>query len=283
MTGVACLPNDVANFETNVVKFGGDTDSDALRVLYAVPGPKAFSAVSRLPTSTDLSSVSFGQRSWVPVKDVNCLSWQCAHTTSNSFEIFEPFWRSLHTRPEARLVVLGARDNLHLESDNFSHKDDAVKDTAPFGAGLIRVIGECRFDVNSKNPFVGSERGLTQIDSRTKATAQVSEETGNGDDKNHCIKFVRSKLGTTFSDAAMDRTFNSSKKLIGKGTDKKDRQAPRRALAKFLILVKEVSGYLATTNVQCHMVDMYKGCVEQWNPHTLLQRSSEGLPCSSCR
>ena len=59
--------------------------------------------------------------------------------------------------------------------------------------------------MNSKNPFVGSERGLTQIDSRTHATAQVSEETGNGDDKNHCIEFVRSKLGTTFPDDAMDR------------------------------------------------------------------------------
>ena len=121
VTSVACVPNGVANFETKLVKFGGDTDSDALRgsrVLCALPGPKAFSAVSRLPPSTDLSSVSFGQRSWVPVKDVNCLSWQCGHRISDSFEIFEPFWRALHTRQEARLVVLDARDILHLESDN---------------------------------------------------------------------------------------------------------------------------------------------------------------------
>ena len=41
--------------------------------------------------------------------------------------------------------------------------------------------------MNFKNPFVGSERGLTQIDSRTNATAQVSEETVNGDDKKHCL------------------------------------------------------------------------------------------------
>ena len=136
-------PSGVANFETKLVKFGGDTDS-VLCVLYAPPGPKAFSAVSRLPPSTDLSSVSFGQRSWVPMKDVNCLSWQCGHKFSDSFEIFEPFWRALHTWPEARLVVLDARDILFLESDNSSHEDDAVKDTAPVGAGLPWVIGEGR-------------------------------------------------------------------------------------------------------------------------------------------
>ena len=131
-------------------------------------------------------------------------------------------------------------------------------DHAPFGAGLIWVIGEGRCDVNSKNPFVGSERGLTQIDSRTKATVKVSEETGNGDDKNHCIEFVRSKLGTTFPDVATDRAFNVLKKLIGKGTGKKDMQAPRWALTKFLILVMKVSEYLASSIVRCRMVDRYK-------------------------
>ena len=97
VTGVACVPNGFANFETKLVKFGGDTDSDELRVsrvLCALPGPQAFSAVSRLPPLTDLSSVGFGQHSWVPVKDVNCLSWQCGHSISDSFEIFEPFLAS---------------------------------------------------------------------------------------------------------------------------------------------------------------------------------------------
>ena len=51
------------------------------------------------------------------------------------------------------------------------------------------------------------------------------------------------------------------KKLIGKGTGKKDRQAPRWALTKFLILVVKVSGYLATSIVRCRMVDRYKVCV----------------------
>ena len=141
----------VANPETKLAKFGGDTDTDALRgsrVLCALPRPKAFSAVSRLPPSTDLSSVSFGQRVWVAVKDVNCLLWQCGHRISDSFEIFEPCWRALHARPEARLAVLDARDILHLEADHSSHEADAVKDTAHFEAGLIWVIGEGRCDVN---------------------------------------------------------------------------------------------------------------------------------------
>ena len=265
VTGVACVPNGFPNFETKLVMLGGDTDSDVLRgsrVLCAPRGPRAFSAVSRLPPSTGYVKRRFRSTfSWVPMKDVKCLSWQCGHRISDSFEIFEPFWRALHTRPEARLVVLDERDILHLESDNSYYEYDAVKDTAPFGAGLIWVIGKGRCDVNSKNPFVGSERGLTQIDSRTKATAQVSEETGNGDDKNHCIEFVGSKLGTTFPDVAMDRAFNVLKKLIGKGTGKKDRQAPRWALAKFLILVMKISGYLATRIVRCRMVDRYKVCV----------------------
>ena len=87
-------------------------------------------------------------------------------------------------------------DILQLEADNSSYEDDAVKDTAPFEAGLI-VIGEGRC-VNSKNPLVGSERGLSQIDSKTEAIAQVSEETGSGDDKNHCIESAGSKLGRQF-------------------------------------------------------------------------------------
>ena len=94
VTGVACVPNGFENFETILVKFGGDTDSDVLRgsrVLCALPGPKGFSAVSGLPPSTDLSTVGFGQRSWVPVKDVNCLSWQCGHrseTVLRSLSLF---------------------------------------------------------------------------------------------------------------------------------------------------------------------------------------------------
>ena len=87
------------------------------------------------------------------MKDVNCLSWQC-HRISDSFETFQPFWRALHTRPVARLAVLDARDILHLEVDNSSHEDD--------GAAFIWVIGEGRCDVNSKSPFVGSERGLAE-------------------------------------------------------------------------------------------------------------------------
>ena len=34
VTGDACVPNGVANFETKQVKFGGDTDSDALVLVF---------------------------------------------------------------------------------------------------------------------------------------------------------------------------------------------------------------------------------------------------------
>ena len=90
--------------------------------------------------------------------------------------------------------------------------------------------------MNAENPFIGNERGLSEFDSKKEATAQVSEETGNGDDKNRCTESARSKLRTTISDDATDRAFNVSKKLIGKGTGKKDKNAPRWALTKIIVL-----------------------------------------------
>ena len=66
--------------------------------------------------------------------------------------------------------------------------------------------------------------------------------------------------GTTLTDDTMDRAFNVSKKLIGKGTGQEDRQAPRWALTNFPILVME-AGHLATSIVRYRMVDRYKVCV----------------------
>ena len=65
--------------------------------------------------------------------------------------------------------------------------------------------------------------------------------------------------GTTLTDDTMDRAFNVSKKLIGKGTGQEDRQAPRWALTNFPILVME-AGHLATSIVRYRMVDRYKVC-----------------------
>ena len=56
VTGVACVPNGVANFETKLVKFGGDTDSDALRGSCSLcsTGPEGFQCGQSTPAVNGL-------------------------------------------------------------------------------------------------------------------------------------------------------------------------------------------------------------------------------------
>ena len=75
VTGVACVPNGVANFEM------------------VSTGPEGFSA-SVDSRRQRLSSVNFGQRSWVPVKDVNCLMWPQDQPLFRDVYVF--FRRALH-------------------------------------------------------------------------------------------------------------------------------------------------------------------------------------------
>ena len=124
-TGAGCMSNDVANFETKLAKFGGDTDTDALRgsrVLYDLQGPKAVGVIKRRSPSTDSSGVNFGQRFGVPLKDVNCLSWQSGHTISDSFpgERAVTLWRALHvhrTTVTARTTL--TKEPHHSRQDSF--------------------------------------------------------------------------------------------------------------------------------------------------------------------
>merc|ERR1719511_534535 len=134
------------------------------RGLYALQGPKAVDVIKRLSPSIDLSGVSFGQCFWAPLEGVKCLLWRCGYTGEDGFEIFvpgeqaAPLWRTLRDQPEVRLAALGARDALRLEAGLCLYGHDIDENTTPPEAGLTWVIGKGRRDVNAKNPFIGSER-----------------------------------------------------------------------------------------------------------------------------
>jgi len=170
-----CAPKDIAHFERELAKFGGDVKMDVLwdsRGLYALQGPKAVDVIKRLSPSTDLSGVSFGQCFWAPLEGVKCLLWRCGYTGEDGFEIFvpgeqaAPLWRTLRDQPEVRLAALGARDALRLEAGLCLYGHDIDENTTPPEAGLTWVIGKGRRDVNAKNPFIGSERVLSQINNK---------------------------------------------------------------------------------------------------------------------
>ena len=67
---------------------------------------------------------------------------------------------------KVRLAALGARDALRLEAGLCLYGHDIDENTTPPEAGLTWVIGKGRRDVNAKNPFIGSERVLSQINNK---------------------------------------------------------------------------------------------------------------------
>lgn len=171
-----CADKDIKHFEAELGRFGGDVKMEVLwdgRGLFALQGPKASEVLQRMSPSADLSKISFGESFWLKLEGANCLVSRCGYTGEDGFEIFVPgdatlaLWRRLKGEPEVRLAALGARDALRLEAGLCLYGHDLDEDTTPAEAGLSWVVGKARRDPTSKNPFVGSEHILAQLNDRT--------------------------------------------------------------------------------------------------------------------
>jgi aminomethyltransferase len=139
------------------------------RGLYALQGPKAVDVLQRMAPSVDLSKVSFGELLWVSLKGTECLLMRCGYTGEDGFEIFVPaegavgLWEALKSESEVRLAALGARDSLRMEAGLCLYGHELDENITPPEAGLTWVVAKARRDPASKNPFLGSERILSEI------------------------------------------------------------------------------------------------------------------------
>jgi len=175
VVNAGCAPKDLKHFDEELGRFGGDVKMEVMwdnRGLYALQGPKAVEVVQRL-SSTDLSKVSFGESLWLTLEGAECLVSRCGYTGEDGVEIFVPgeaavkVWQRLKGEPEVRLAALGARDALRLEAGLCLYGHDLDEDITPSEAGLTWVVGKSRRDIAAKNPFVGAERILSQINDKT--------------------------------------------------------------------------------------------------------------------
>jgi len=175
VVNAGCAPKDLKHFEEQLGKFGGDVKMDILwdsRGLYALQGPKAVEVLQRL-SGVDMSKVSFGESLWMTLEGVKCLVTRCGYTGEDGVEVFVPedaavkVWQQLREQPEVRLAALGARDALRLEAGLCLYGHDLDEDITPPEAGLSWVVGKARRDPASKNPFLGSERILAQLNDRS--------------------------------------------------------------------------------------------------------------------
>jgi len=175
VVNAGCAPKDLKHFDEELGRFGGDVKMEVMwdnRGLYALQGPKAVEVVQRL-SSTDLSKLSFGESLWLTLEGAECLVSRCGYTGEDGVEIFVPgeaavkVWQRLKGEPEVRLAALGARDALRLEAGLCLYGHDLDEDITPSEAGLTWVVGKSRRDIAAKNPFVGAERILSQINDKT--------------------------------------------------------------------------------------------------------------------
>jgi len=166
-----CAPKDIAHFEAELGKFGGDVKMEVLwdtRGLYALQGPQAAGVLQRFSPTLDLKTVAFGQSFWMTLEGAECLITRCGYTGEDGFELFIPgdaavaVWNTLKGQPEVKLAALGARDALRLEAGLCLYGHDLDEDITPPEAGLTWVVAKARRE-GAKNAFVGSERILGQI------------------------------------------------------------------------------------------------------------------------
>jgi len=170
-----CADKDIAHFQSQLDMYDGDVNMEIQwdnRGLYALQGPKAVDVMQRLSPATDFQKFAFGQSAWMDLGGANCFVSRCGYTGEDGFEIFVPeadavgLWRSLRGADEVRLAGLGARDALRLEAGLCLYGHDMDENTTPIDAGLTWVVGKARRELDAKNPFIGKERIMAQINDR---------------------------------------------------------------------------------------------------------------------
>jgi aminomethyltransferase len=167
VVNAACMASDVAYLREHVSeRCTVDVLSD--RALLAIQGPKACAALSALVPM--VAAMRFMDADVFAIDDVPCFITRSGYTGEDGFEISVPagmaatIVEQLLDHPSVKLVGLGARDSLRLESGLCLYGHDLTADTTPVEAALewaiqpVRRVGGARV-----GGFPGAEVILSQL------------------------------------------------------------------------------------------------------------------------
>jgi len=170
VVNAGCKAKDFAYIED---KIGGDINIEILttRALIALQGPKAETVLKVIfPEATDLN---FMTSTKVDYKNEELFLSRCGYTGEDGFEISVPenlaehFAKELLSSEAVRLIGLGARDSLRLESGLCLYGHDLNEDITPVEANLKWAISKRRRE--EKN-FCGADIIMSQFKNGTKTT-----------------------------------------------------------------------------------------------------------------
>ncbi|CED82553.1 glycine cleavage system t protein [Phaffia rhodozyma] len=140
--------------------------------LVALQGPKAAEILQSL-TSTDLSTLYFGQSTFIEISGVKVHVARGGYTGEDGFEISLPpaetvrLTTLLKEHEDVKLTGLGPRDSLRLEAGMCLYGHDLDESVSPVEAGLSWVIGKGRREAAD---FPGASIILAQLASPSTLT-----------------------------------------------------------------------------------------------------------------
>jgi len=168
VVNAACKADDIAHLRTHLSETC-DVTAVEDRVLVALQGPKAESALARLvPAVADTRFMDAVDLNW---NAVTLWITRSGYTGEDGFEVSLPnssapeFVQALLAMDEVAPIGLGARDSLRLEAGLCLYGSDIDGSTTPVEAGLEWAIQKVRRTGGERaGGFPGTERILHELD-----------------------------------------------------------------------------------------------------------------------
>ncbi|MGA2188956.1 MAG: glycine cleavage system aminomethyltransferase GcvT [Steroidobacteraceae bacterium] len=167
VVNAACMASDVAYLRERLsAQCTVEVLSD--RALLAIQGPKACAALAALVPM--VAAMRFMDADVFSIEGASCFIARSGYTGEDGFEISVPaalaatIAEQLLVHPSVKLVGLGARDSLRLESGLCLYGHDLTTDTTPVEAALEWAIQPARRVGGARaGGFPGSEIILSQL------------------------------------------------------------------------------------------------------------------------
>lgn len=184
----ACKHKDMAHFEEEMAKFGGDVSMEYCDdlALVALQGPGAAATVANLvPSSVDLSKVDFMTGFDTTLAGIEgCRLTRCGYTGEDGFELSVPndkaelLAQAILEDSSVLPTGLGARDSLRLEAGLCLYGNDIDDTITPIEANLTWTIGGPKSRRRTEQGFNGAEKFLTPEGKLKKTTKKRVGLTG---------------------------------------------------------------------------------------------------------